>query len=125
MRKARLASLALVAAALLTLAALPATAGDGPGFHTSQPAMLTGVGGTSVTPIISVGDTVRGYMFDGIPDGISFSKINGNGTADILVNHELSLVPRDPTGSEQRPGQRAPAPPEQWRGPQGEVRDPH
>jgi hypothetical protein len=104
MRKARLASLALVAAALLTLVALPATAGDGPGFHTSQPAMLTGAGGTSVTPIISVGDTVGDYMFDAIPDGISFSKINGNGTADILVNHELSLVPfpatrQDPSNS--------------------------
>jgi hypothetical protein len=82
-----------VCAAALTLAALPASAGDDPGFKTSQPAMLTGVGGTTVTPIISVGETVGGYMFEAIPDGISFSKINGNGTADILVNHELSLVP--------------------------------
>jgi hypothetical protein len=93
MRKAQLTSLAIAAAALLTLVAIPATAGDGPGFRTSQPAMLTGVGGTTVTPIISVGDNVRGYMFEAIPDGISFSKINGNGTADILVNHELSMVP--------------------------------
>jgi hypothetical protein len=82
-----------VCAAALTLVALPAGAGDGPGFKTAQPAMLTGVAGTTVTPIISVGDTVGGYMFEAIPDGISFSKINGNGTADILVNHELSLVP--------------------------------
>ena len=93
MRKAQLASLAIASAALLTLVVIPATAGDGPGFKTSQPAMLTGVGGTTVTPIISVGDNVGGYMFEAIPDGISFSKINGNGTADILVNHELSLVP--------------------------------
>ncbi|MGH2920841.1 MAG: hypothetical protein ACRDKU_02075, partial [Gaiellaceae bacterium] len=93
MRKAQFASLALGAAALLTLVAIPATAGDGPGFKTSQPAMLTGVGGTTVTPIVSVGDTVGNYMFEAIPDGISFSKINGKGTADILVNHELSLVP--------------------------------
>ena len=93
MRKAQLASLAIAAAALLTLVVIPATAGDGPGFKTSQPAMLTGVGGTTVTPIISVGDNVGDYMFEAIPDGISFSKINGNGTADILVNHELSLVP--------------------------------
>ena len=93
MRKAQLASLAITAAALLTLVVIPATAGDGPGFKTSQPAMLTGVGGTTVTPIISVGDNVGDYMFEAIPDGISFSKINGNGTADILVNHELSLVP--------------------------------
>ena len=93
MRKAQLASLAITAAALLTLVVIPANAGDGPGFKTSQPAMLTGVGGTTVTPIISVGDNVGDYMFEAIPDGISFSKINGNGTADILVNHELSLVP--------------------------------
>jgi hypothetical protein len=104
MRKAQLASLAFVAAALLALVAIPATAGDGPGFKTSQPAMLDGVGGTTVTPIISVGETVRGYMFEGIPDGISISKVNGNGTADILVNHELSLVPfpatrQDPSNS--------------------------
>jgi glycerophosphoryl diester phosphodiesterase len=91
MRK-RLFALA-VGAAALTLAALPAGAGDGPGFKTAQPAMLKGVGGTTVMPIISVGDTVGDYMFEAIPDGISFSKINGNGTADILVNHELSLVP--------------------------------
>jgi hypothetical protein len=104
MRKARFASLALGAAALLTLVAIPATAGDGAGFRTSQPAMLDGVGGTTVTPIISVGETVRGYMFEAIPDGISVSKVNGNGTADILVNHELSLVPfpatrQDPSNS--------------------------
>jgi hypothetical protein len=55
--------------------------------------MLTGVGGTTVTPIISVGDNVGDYMFEAIPDGISVSKVNGQGTADILVNHELSLVP--------------------------------
>jgi glycerophosphoryl diester phosphodiesterase len=93
-----------VCAAALTLATLPAGAGDGPGFKTSEPAYLKGVGGTTVMPIISVGDTVGGYMFEAIPDGISFSKINGNGTADILVNHELSLVPfpatrQDPSNS--------------------------
>jgi hypothetical protein len=96
--------LAAFIAALATLAVIPASAGDGPGFRTSQPAMMTGVGGTTVTPIISVGDTVGDYMFEAIPDGISFSKINGNGTADILVNHELSLVPfpatrQDPSNS--------------------------
>lgn len=103
MRK-RLTALALACAGLTALAALPAAAGDSPGFHTSQPAMLKGVGGTEVKPIISVGDTVGDYMFEAIPDGISFGKINGKGTADILVNHELSLVPfpatrQDPSNS--------------------------
>ena len=48
--------------------------------------------GSSVTPIISVGDTVRGYKFEAIPDGISFTR-NGQGTMDVYVNHETSLVP--------------------------------
>ena len=34
-----------------------------------------------------------GYRFESIPDGISIGKTNGNGTVDIYVNHETSLVP--------------------------------
>jgi hypothetical protein len=93
MRK-RLFGLGMIAAALALLAGLPASASTDPGFHTSDAAMLAGVGGTTVTPIISVGDTLDdGYMFEAIPDGISLARINGGGTVDILVNHELSLVP--------------------------------
>ena len=85
---------ALGATVLAALAAMPAGAHPDPGFHTSEAAMLTGVDGTTVTPLISVGDTLAdGYMFEAIPDGISIAKVNGRGTADILVNHELSLVP--------------------------------
>ena len=47
--------------------------------------------GSSVKPIISVGDSVRGYRFEAIPDGISFTR-NGRGTMDVYVNHETSLV---------------------------------
>jgi hypothetical protein len=81
-------------AALGALTALPASAGDNSaGFHTSTPAMLTPLApGSSVLPIISVGDTLRGYMFESIPDGISFTR-NGRGTMDVYVNHETSLVP--------------------------------
>jgi hypothetical protein len=32
-------------------------------------------------------------MFESIPDGISIARVNGQGTVDIAVNHELSLVP--------------------------------
>ncbi|MEP7335920.1 MAG: hypothetical protein ABI717_09080 [Actinomycetota bacterium] len=104
MRKKLLVLLA-VAAALMALVALPATAGDNDaGFQTAQPAFLTGMNGTTVKPIISVGDTVGDYMFEGIPDGISLARVNGRGTVDILVNHELSLVPfpatrQDPSNS--------------------------
>jgi hypothetical protein len=87
-------AMAVALAAGLTVTAATATAGDNDsGFTTSDAAMLTGVNGSSVTPIISVGDTVNGYMFESIPDGISIASTQGQGTADIVVNHELSLVP--------------------------------
>src|SRR5512133_1170412 len=78
----------------VTLTAGSAGAGDNDsGFKTSQPAMLTPlVAGSTVTPIITVGDTVRGYRFEAIPDGISLDP-NGQGTVDVYVNHETSTVP--------------------------------
>ena len=93
MRK-RLCVLGAAATAVIAIVALPAGAGDNnSGFHTSVPAMLTPLApGSSVKPIISVGDTVRGYQFEAIPDGISFTR-NGQGTMDVYVNHETSLVP--------------------------------
>ena len=71
-----------------------AGAGDNnAGFKTNQAAMLTPLApGASVTPIITVGDTVRGYRFEAIPDGISLDP-NGEGTVDVYVNHETSTVP--------------------------------
>jgi hypothetical protein len=90
-------TLLLAAAALAggVLVAASAAGGDKKaGFHTSTPAMLTGMNGSTVKPIISSGDKLgSGYMFESIPDGISVGKVNGKGTFDIYVNHELSLVP--------------------------------
>ena len=93
MRHASVAALVSVFA-LVFVGAAPAGDNDS-GFHTSTPAMLTPLApGSSVKPIISVGDTLgSGYMFESIPDGIALSRVNGRGTADIFVNHELSLVP--------------------------------
>jgi hypothetical protein len=73
----------------------PRASGNEPGFHTSRPSMLApAVAGASVKPIITTGDTLPGgYVFEAIPDGIAFDRVNGRGTVDILVNHELSLVP--------------------------------
>jgi hypothetical protein len=95
----------LAAVAVLAFATA-APAGNGPptkpgggqnaaGFQTSVAAMLKPLApGATVQPIISVGDTLDdGYMFESIPDGISIARVNGRGTADILVNHETSLVP--------------------------------
>jgi hypothetical protein len=85
-----------VAVSVLALAALFATtaAGGNGGFQTSVDEMLDGRNGWTTEAIISVGDTLGdGYTFEAIPDGIAVERVNGQGTADILVNHELSLVP--------------------------------
>jgi hypothetical protein len=86
----------VVLLALLVVAVAATTAGAGDndsGFKTSQPAMLTPLApGATVTPIITVGDTVRDYRFEAIPDGISLDP-NGEGTVDVYVNHETSTVP--------------------------------
>ena len=87
-----------LAVLFLLLAVVVATgsagAGDNnSGFKTSQAAMLTPLApGSTVTPIITVGDTVRDYRFEAIPDGISLDP-NGQGTVDVYVNHETSTVP--------------------------------
>ncbi len=89
----RLWMLLAAAAAIVAIAALPAGAGDnGSGFRTSAPSMLTPLTqGSSVTPIMTVGEQLRGYRFEAIPDGISFT-LNGRGTMDVYLNHETSLV---------------------------------
>jgi hypothetical protein len=79
---------------LCVLAAIASAADDPAGFKTSEAAMLDGRSGWTAEALISVGDTLPGgYVFEGIPDGISIASTQGQGTADILVNHELSLVP--------------------------------
>lgn len=87
---ARSASLAL---ALLLLLSSIVSAGS-PGFLTGQPAMLEATApGSSVLPIITVGDTLsNGYRYEAIPDGIGLLP-NGQGTVEVLVAHETSLVP--------------------------------
>jgi hypothetical protein len=99
--KKRLCMLAAGAAAVAAVIALPTGAAENnAGFHTALPALLTPLApGSSVKPIISVGDTVRGYRFESIPDGISFTR-NGRGTMDVYVNHETSLVPFPATRSD-------------------------
>src|SRR5512132_2353321 len=99
MRK-RMFVLAACVATVAAAAALPAGADNNSGFHTSVPAMITPLApGGAVKPIISVGDSVRGYRVESIPDGISFTR-NGRGTMDVYVNHETSLVPFPATRSD-------------------------
>ncbi len=105
MRKRRLWLMVAVVALAAGLLPSPALAG-GHGFQTSDPALLTPiVGGAKVTPIISVGDTVDGVMFEGIPDGVGLAPDDDGdpqskgrrgqrpATVDVYVSHEQSTVP--------------------------------
>jgi Bacterial protein of unknown function (DUF839) len=94
MRVRAFATLAAVATLAAITAATAAADHDTPaGFHTAVPELLQGAPGWKSDALISVGDQVGGYTFDAIPDGISISGVNGKGSFDVLVNHELSLVP--------------------------------
>ena len=89
------AATGLVASLLLPGAAVSAEDGDGTaGFRTSHAAMLAPVmGGVTVTPLLTVGDTLpSGYRFEAIPDGIAV-RTRGNGRVDLYVNHETGKVP--------------------------------
>jgi hypothetical protein len=94
MRKLGL-TLAVSAVALVALFSTTAASGQNDsGFKTAIPAMLDGQSGWTTEAIISVGDTLSGgYVFEAIPDGVSIGSTQGQGTVDVLVNHELSLVP--------------------------------
>ncbi len=62
-------------------------------FKTEAPPMLAGNGGTTVEPLLTVGDRVRRYEFAGIPDGIAVRPRGSRGAVQVLLNHETSKVP--------------------------------
>ena len=87
----------MLAALTLAAGAVPASGADPQnGFKTKQPAMLAvGPGaplGTEIKPILTVGDTIGGYRYESIPDGISYLP-SGKNEATVFVNHETSTVP--------------------------------
>jgi len=90
----------VLALAIATIA-MPAAAHKGKGkphhagFMTSQATMLDpAVPGATVTPLITVGETLPGsaYKFESIPDGIALRKGKG-WKVEAYVNHETSTVP--------------------------------
>ena len=84
---------AIGAGAILVSAAAPVGAANPSGFKTSQAPMLTGVGGTSVRPLLTAGEALPGgYRFEALPDGIAVRE-RGQGRLDVFVNHETSTVP--------------------------------
>jgi hypothetical protein len=85
--------IAIAAAMALATAAGGPAAADKEGFLTDQPAMLDPVAaGVTVLPIITVGETLGGYRFEAIPDGIAV-QAGKKGVVDAYVNHETSTVP--------------------------------
>ena len=92
----RARTILLSAALLAALGALApmALAKPDPGFKTSRPPMLTPFKpGTTVTPLLTVGDTLSGgYRFEAIPDGISLDN-RGHHRVNVFVNHETGKVP--------------------------------
>jgi hypothetical protein len=90
----RIVTLGVAVAVAAALTAVAVAGDNDSGFKTKQAAMLTGVApGSTVTPIITVGDTMPGsYRFESIPDGIALHA-RGNGRLDVYVNHETSTVP--------------------------------
>ena len=87
---------AILPAAVLSVVTLVPHASADTSFFTTTPAMLTldasVPAGTTALPIISVGDSVGGFTFEGIPDGIGAMPGSG-GDAEVFINHEQSRVP--------------------------------
>ncbi|HEX6401524.1 MAG TPA: alkaline phosphatase PhoX, partial [Actinomycetota bacterium] len=78
---------------LIALVSAPTASADAP-FFTTTPLMITLTDATisDATAIISVGDTVGDFFFEGIPDGIG-AMPGPDDTVEVFVNHEQSLVP--------------------------------
>ena len=84
-------------AALALVLALPVGSLANGGFLTLEPAAITldpGVPtGSSVKAIISSGETLNGFTFQGLPDGIGLAPGPNQGSVDVFVVHEQTTVP--------------------------------
>ena len=81
-----------VAAMIAAFAAPAASAGDPP--FTDVPLMITLLDPSTSegTPLISVGDTLDDFFFEGIPDGIG-AMPGESDTVEVFVNHEQTRIP--------------------------------
>ena len=95
-KKKRIWFLLIVLAMVLALPVGSLASGDFP-FLTPQDPFITldaGVpAGSSVKAIISSGETVNGFTFQGLPDGIGLAPGSDGGTVDVFVVHEETTVP--------------------------------
>lgn len=83
-------------AVALVLAVGVAAPAQADGFHTATPPMISltpdAPAGSSVVAIISSGDMIDGFTFEGIPDGIGLMP-GASGEVEVFVTHEQSTVP--------------------------------
>ena len=66
------------------------------GFVTAADPYITLTVPGDVTPIMTVGDELGEFTFEGIPDGIGLTDGDGHGEVDVYVAHEQSTVPFPP-----------------------------
>lgn len=84
----------VLAAALAATALMPTTAAaDDPPFMTSEDPYITLTVPGDVTAIISSGESVGDFTFQGLPDGIGIAPGPHQGTATVYVAHEETTVP--------------------------------
>ncbi len=89
----------LMAMALVAAVTVPveATSSGSTRFRTSEAPFLTIDPALSrdawVKPIISTGDTIGDFTFEGIPDGIGIRPGRRKGLIDVYVAHENSTIP--------------------------------
>jgi hypothetical protein len=95
---ARKIGVALLAAGLTATLAIPAHAAKpSSGYLTDDAPMVTldaGLpAGASVKAIISSGEQIDGFTFEGLPDGIGIRPGEDKHTVDVYVAHEQTTVP--------------------------------
>jgi autotransporter-associated beta strand protein len=78
-------SFLIAAAATVTLSAQNVITGPS---SSQTPYLSPTAPGWSATSLLTVGDSVGGYLMAGIPDGLG-AYSNGNGTMTVLANHEI------------------------------------
>lgn len=55
--------------------------------QTTEPAQMNGLGAWTTTPVLTIGESVNGYIPPGIPDGMG--AFERDSQVDIISNHEL------------------------------------
>ncbi len=79
--------------ALVSVMAMALPAAGAPGFLTDKPLAIELLVPGSAKAIISSGDQLGDFVFEGIPDGVGLAPGSSQNTVDVYVAHEQSRVP--------------------------------